>query len=63
MNHGGHSAHGEILDETRVDSFMTLAARRVTPIVRTHDTALGARARRQLHMEDGELRVDSGRTK
>jgi len=31
----------------------------VTLIVVTHDTALGARARRQLLMEDGELRRDS----
>ena len=31
----------------------------VTLIVVTHDQALGARARRQLHMEDGELRLDS----
>ena len=31
----------------------------VTLIVVTHDTALGARARRQLLMEDGELRLDS----
>ena len=31
----------------------------VTLIVVTHDTALGARARRQLMMEDGELRHDS----
>ena len=37
-----------------------LNARGVTLIVVTHDTALGARARRQLHMEDGELRVDTG---
>jgi putative ABC transport system ATP-binding protein len=33
--------------------------RGVTLIVVTHDTALGARARRQLLMEDGELREDS----
>ena len=33
--------------------------RGVTLIVVTHDTALGARARRQLLMEDGELRHDS----
>jgi len=31
----------------------------VTLIVVTHDAALGARARRQLRMEDGELRHDS----
>ena len=31
----------------------------VTLIVVTHDTVLGARAGRQLHMEDGELRSDS----
>ena len=37
-----------------------LNGRGVTLIVVTHDHALGARAKRQLHMEDGELRVDSG---
>ena len=31
----------------------------VTLIVVTHDAALGARAQRQLRMEDGELRADS----
>ena len=31
----------------------------VTLIIVTHDLALGARARRQLHMEDGELRRDT----
>ena len=36
-----------------------LNARGVTLIVVTHDTTLGARARRQLLMEDGELRHDS----
>ncbi|MFZ2854285.1 MAG: ABC transporter ATP-binding protein [Rhodocyclaceae bacterium] len=36
-----------------------LNARGVTLIVVTHDTALGARARRQLLMEDGALRHDS----
>ncbi|WP_301100308.1 ABC transporter ATP-binding protein [Propionivibrio sp.] len=36
-----------------------LNARGVTLIVVTHDTALGARARRQLLMEDGELRHDT----
>ena len=36
-----------------------LNARGVTLIVVTHDAALGARARRQLLMEDGELRRDS----
>ena len=36
-----------------------LNARGVTLIVVTHDTALGARARRQLLMEDGELQRDS----
>ena len=36
-----------------------LNSRGVTLIVVTHDTALGARARRQLLMEDGELRLDS----
>ena len=38
-----------------------LNARGVTLIVVTHDTALGARARRQLLMEDGALRHDSAR--
>ena len=37
----------------------TLNASGVTLIVVTHDAALGARARRQLLMEDGELRHDS----
>ena len=37
-----------------------LNARGVTLIVVTHDTLLGARAHRQLLMEDGELRHDSG---
>jgi putative ABC transport system ATP-binding protein len=37
-----------------------LNSRGVTLIVVTHDTALGARARRQLLMEDGELKHDSG---
>ncbi len=36
-----------------------LNARGVTLIVVTHDTALGARAHRQLLMEDGELKHDS----
>ncbi len=36
-----------------------LNSRGVTLIVVTHDTALGACARRQLLMEDGELRLDS----
>ena len=36
-----------------------LNQRGVTLIVVTHDTALGARARRQLLMEDGELQRDS----
>jgi putative ABC transport system ATP-binding protein len=36
-----------------------LNGRGVTLIVVTHDTALGARARRQLLMEDGELKHDS----
>ena len=36
-----------------------LNSRGVTLIVVTHDTALGARARRQLLKEDGELRLDS----
>lgn len=35
-----------------------LNARGVTLIIVTHDLALGARADRQLHMEDGELRRD-----
>lgn len=35
-----------------------LNAQGVTLIIVTHDLALGARARRQLHMEDGELRRD-----
>jgi putative ABC transport system ATP-binding protein len=33
----------------------------VTVIVVTHDPVLGGRARRQLLMEDGELRHDSAR--
>jgi putative ABC transport system ATP-binding protein len=37
-----------------------LNARGVTLIVVTHDAALGARARRQLLMEDGALKHDSG---
>ena len=37
-----------------------LISRGVTLIVVTHDTLLGARAHRQLLMEDGELRHDSG---
>jgi len=37
-----------------------LNSRGVTLIVVTHDTLLGARAHRQLLMEDGELRHDSG---
>jgi putative ABC transport system ATP-binding protein len=37
-----------------------LNGRGVTLIVVTHDHALGARAKRQLLLEDGELRVDSG---
>jgi putative ABC transport system ATP-binding protein len=36
-----------------------LNARGVTLIVVTHDAVLGARAHRQLLMEDGELRHDS----
>jgi putative ABC transport system ATP-binding protein len=36
-----------------------LNMRGVTLIVVTHDATLGARARRQLLMEDGELRHDS----
>ena len=39
-----------------------LNERGVTLIIVTHDTVLGARARRQLHMEDGLLKHDSGRT-
>jgi len=38
-----------------------LNQRGVTLIVVTHDTTLGARAGRQLLMEDGELKHDSGR--
>ena len=38
-----------------------LNGRGVTLIVVTHDTALGARAHRQLLMEDGELKHDSER--
>ncbi len=38
-----------------------LNARGVTVIVVTHDTALGARARRQLVMEDGSLKHDSAK--
>ena len=38
-----------------------LNSRGVTLIVVTHDTTLGARAHRQLLMEDGELRHDSGK--
>ena len=38
-----------------------LNSRGVTLIVVTHDTLLGARAHRQLLMEDGELRHDSAR--
>ena len=40
-----------------------LNSRGVTLIVVTHDTALGARANRQLRMEDGELKHDSIRKK
>ena len=36
-----------------------LNQRGVTLIVVTHDATLGARARRQLLMEDGELKHDS----
>ena len=36
-----------------------LNAQGVTLIVVTHDAALGARARRQLMMEDGAIRHDS----
>ena len=36
-----------------------LNGRGVTLIVVTHDTTLGARAHRQLRMEDGELRQDT----
>ena len=38
-----------------------LNGRGVTLIVVTHDVGLGERARRQLRMEDGELREDSGK--
>ena len=37
----------------------SLNAQGVTLIVVTHDAALGARARRQLRMEDGALKVDT----
>ena len=37
----------------------SLKAQGVTLIVVTHDAALGARARRQLRMEDGALKVDT----
>ena len=40
-----------------------LNSRGVTLIVVTHDTLLGARAHRQLLMEDGELRHDSAKQK
>ena len=39
-----------------------LNAQGVTLIVVTHDAALGARARRQLMMEDGAVRDDHRRT-
>ena len=39
----------------------SLNAQGVTLIVVTHDAALGARAKRQLRMEDGALKVDSAR--
>ena len=39
----------------------SLNAQGVTLIVVTHDAALGARARRQLRMEDGALQLDSAR--
>ncbi|HNN08336.1 MAG TPA: macrolide ABC transporter ATP-binding protein, partial [Azospira sp.] len=38
-----------------------LNAHGVTLIVVTHDAALGARAKRQLVMEDGALKSDSAR--
>lgn len=38
-----------------------LNERGVTLIIVTHDTVLGARAHRQLHMEDGSLKHDSAR--
>ena len=38
-----------------------LNGRGVTLVIVTHDLALGARAHRQLHMEDGELRRDERR--
>ena len=38
-----------------------LNARGVTLVVVTHDQTLGARARRQLVMEDGQLQQDSAR--
>jgi len=42
-----------------VDLLEALNARGVTLVVVTHDPALGARARRQLVMEDGRLQHDS----
>jgi putative ABC transport system ATP-binding protein len=39
----------------------SLNAQGVTLIVVTHDAALGARARRQLRMEDGALQLDTAR--
>ncbi|TXH88183.1 MAG: ABC transporter ATP-binding protein [Rhodoferax sp.] len=39
----------------------SLNAQGVTLIVVTHDAALGARARRQLRMEDGALKLDTAR--
>jgi putative ABC transport system ATP-binding protein len=38
-----------------------LNARGMTLIVVTHDQKIGSRARRQLMMEDGELKFDSAR--
>ena len=53
------------LDRTTGEEVMRLLeelnGRGVTLIVVTHDTLLGARAHRQLLMEDGELRHDSGK--
>ncbi|MDD2885428.1 MAG: ABC transporter ATP-binding protein [Dechloromonas sp.] len=45
--------------EDVVDLLETLNSRGVTLIVVTHDPGLGARARRQLVMEDGRLKHDS----
>lgn len=46
--------------EEVVDLLEGLNARGVTLVVVTHDPGMGARARRQLVMEDGRLKSDSG---